>query len=76
MAKNNKQIIVKTLRRIDFLEVGKDRFDFHTSKFLDQVGQENIISIIPINYEHVDIATQKVVNDFGIIVVYSSDTKI
>ena len=75
MADEGKRIRLKTLRRTDFVEVGKDRFDHHTSEFLNKVGRDNIISINPITYEHIDIATKQVVSDYGIIVIYVTDAE-
>ena len=73
MEGERKQIRVRTLRRIDFVEVGKDFFDVKTAEFLSEVGEENIISVSPVQYEHLDIGSQKVVNDYGVIVVYKAD---
>jgi len=65
-----KQIRIKTLRLSDCREVGKDRFDEVVSDFLSGVGEENIISITPINYSYVEMGTQKLITDFGVAVVY------
>ena len=67
-------IKVKTFRRIDCVEVGKDRFDLYVSEFLTKIGQKNIISISPINYQYVDMATRQVINDYGVLIAYRSDT--
>ena len=61
---------VKTIRHSDCKEVGKDRFDDIVSDFLNAVGEENIISITPINYSYVEMGTQKLVTDFGMAIVY------
>jgi DNA-directed RNA polymerase subunit RPC12/RpoP len=66
----DRQIHTKTIRHAQCIEVGHDKFDEVVSKFLAGVGEHNIISIQPINYEHFDVQTQKVMTDFGIIIIY------
>jgi len=61
---------VKSFKRTEYIEIGKDRFDQAVSEALTEIGVENIISVLPLNYEHIDIATEKIVTDFGVIVVY------
>ena len=63
---------VKSFKRTEFIEIGRDRFDDAVSQALTAIGAQNIITILPLNYEHIDIATEKVVTDFGIIVVYKT----
>ena len=63
-------IRVKTIRRIDCVEVGHDRFDEVVSAFLDKAGQENIISVNTVAYTHIDIGSQKLLTDFGAMIVY------
>ena len=65
-----KRIRIKTIRRTDCIEVGHDRFDEVVTTFLGKVGQENIISINTINYTHLDIGTQKLMTEFGVLIVY------
>jgi L-lactate utilization protein LutC len=61
---------VKSFKRTEYIEIGRDRFDQAVSEALSEIGAENIISVLPLNYEHIDIATEKIVTDYGIIVVY------
>ena len=61
---------VRSFKRTEFIEIGRDRFDQAVSEALTAIGAENIINVMPLNYQHVDIATEKVVTDYGIIVVY------
>jgi hypothetical protein len=63
---------VKSFKRTEFIEIGRDRFDDAVSEALTAIGAEKIITVIPLNYEHIDIATEKVVTDFGLIVVYKA----
>jgi len=60
----------KTIRRQDCVEVGHDHFDETVSRFLQKVGEENVVQYIPVNYTYVDIASQKLLADFGVIIVY------
>ena len=66
----DKKTRVKTFKRTDCVEVGKDRFDDQVGDFLNKVGYENIISITPINYSHLDIATRALMSDYGIIIIF------
>ncbi len=66
----DKQIKVKTLRHSDHIEVGKDLFDEHVTLILQKIGEANIISITPITYSHLDLATRAWVTDYGVLLVY------
>jgi hypothetical protein len=66
----DKRLRVKTIRRSDCVEVGKDHFDEVVSAFLDKIGEANLKSITPINYTHQDLATRQWVTDFGVLIVY------
>ena len=66
----DKKIRIKTIRHTDCIEVGHDRFDEVVSNFLAKVGEPNIISINTVNYSHLDIGTQKLLTDFGVMIVY------
>ncbi|MCS7336777.1 MAG: hypothetical protein NZ739_00850 [Verrucomicrobiae bacterium] len=67
---SEKHIRVKTIRRIDCVEVGRDKFDEHVSEFLAKVGEQNIISINTVTYTYIDIGSQKLLTDFGVLIVY------
>jgi DNA-directed RNA polymerase subunit RPC12/RpoP len=67
---SDKKIRIKTIRHTDCIEVGHDRFDEIVSQFLGKVGQESIISINSINYTFLDIGTQKLMTEYGVMVVY------
>jgi len=66
----DKQIRVKTLRHTDHIEVGKDLFDDHVSSILQKIGEQNIVSITPISYTHMDMATRAWITDYGVMLVY------
>jgi hypothetical protein len=50
--------------------VGHDKFDEVVTNFLIRVGEPNIISITTLNYSHLDIGSQKLLTDFGVMIVY------
>jgi len=66
----DKKIKVKTIKHTDCIEVGHDRFDEVVTNFLGKVGEPNIISITTLTYTHLDIGTQKLLTDFGVMIVY------
>ena len=66
----DKQICVHTIRHDKCIDAGADKFDEVTTKFLVGVGEQNIISIHGVNYEHFDVKTQKVMTDYGLVVIY------
>jgi hypothetical protein len=67
---SDKKIRTKTIRHTDCIEVGHDKFDEVVTNFLSKVGEANIISINPINYTYLDIGTQKLMTEYGVLVVY------
>jgi hypothetical protein len=66
----DKKIRVKTIKHTDCIEVGHDKFDEVVSNFLARIGESNMISITTLNYSHLDIGTQKLLTDFGVMIVY------
>lgn len=71
VAKESKHgLRVRTIRHSDCKEVGKDLFDDKVSEVLSELGDGNIQSITPINYSYVDMGTQKLLTDFGVMIVY------
>ena len=69
-AKGDKKIRVKTIRHTDCIEVGHDKFDEVVSNFLQRVGEDNVTSVTPLTYTHLDIGTQKLLTDYAVMVVY------
>jgi DNA-directed RNA polymerase subunit RPC12/RpoP len=65
-----KHLRTKTIRRIDCVEVGHDRFDEILAKFLDKIGEEHFVSLAPVSYTYIDIGSQKLLTDFGVIILY------
>lgn len=66
----DKRLRVKSIRHIDCVEVGHDKFDETLTRFLEKVGEQNLVSVTPLSYTHLDIATQKVLTDYGVLIIY------
>jgi DNA-directed RNA polymerase subunit RPC12/RpoP len=67
---DDKKMRIKTFKRSDCVEVGKDRFDEIVSGFLARVGQPNIISINPISYSYVELGSHAILADYGVTIVF------
>jgi len=65
-----KQIRLRTMRHDKCIDAGHDKFDEIVTKVLADIGEANLISVYPINYEHFDVQTQKVMTDYGLVIVY------
>jgi len=68
----DKQIRVKTIRHTDCIEVGHDKFDEFVSAFLMKIGEANTIGIHPLTYTHLDIGSQKLMNDYAVLIIYKA----
>lgn len=66
----DKKLRVKTIRRTDCVEVGRDLFDDKVTDFLAKVGEENIVNINTIVYTHLDLGTRQLMTDFGVLITY------
>ena len=66
----DKQIRVRTMRHDKCIDAGHDKFDEMVTKVLQEIGEPNLIGIHPINYEHFDVQTQKVMTDYGLVILY------
>jgi hypothetical protein len=66
----DKKIRVKTIKHTDCIEVGHDKFDEFVTNFLIKIGESNIINITTLSYTHLDIGSQKLLTDFGVMIVY------
>ena len=67
---SDRRLKVKCIRHIDCVEVGHDRFDETVSEFLAKVGEQYLVSITAINYSILDIASQKQLTDYGVMIVF------
>ena len=66
----DKRIRIRTIRHAQCIEAGHDKFDEKITEFLNEVGESNIISVHILNYEHFDVGLQKILVDFGVMVVF------
>jgi hypothetical protein len=67
---SDRQLRIKCIKHIDCVEVGHDKFDEAVSGFLGKIGEQALVSITPISYSIIDIASQKQLNDYGVMIVY------
>ena len=65
-----KKIISHTIKHGACIESGHDKFDEVIGKFLNEVGETNIIAMHTVSYTFLDIGTQKLLNDYGLMVIY------
>lgn len=65
-----KKLRTHTIRRASCIESGHDKFDEKVSAFLNEIGETNLISIHTINYEHFDVGVQKIMTDYGLVIVF------
>ena len=65
-----KRLCTHTIRRASCIESGHDKFDEKVSEFLNEVGESNLIGIHTINYEHFDVGVQKVMTDYGVLIIF------
>ena len=65
-----KKICIHTIRHAGCVEFGHDKFDEKTTEFLNEIGEANLIGVHIVNYAFLDIGTQKIMTDFGLVVVY------
>lgn len=65
-----KKLRIHTIRRAQCVESGHDHFDERVSEFLNQVTETNLVGVHIINYEHFDVGIQKIVTDYGVLIVF------
>jgi DNA-directed RNA polymerase subunit RPC12/RpoP len=66
----DRRLRVKCIRHVDCVEVGHDKFDEVVTNFLAKIGETNLVSLTTISYSHIDISSQKLLTDYGVMVVY------
>lgn len=67
---SDRRLRVKCIRHVDCVEVGHDKFDEVVTNFLAKIGETNLVSLTTITYSHLDISSQKLMEDYGVMVVY------
>jgi hypothetical protein len=65
-----KKVRLHTIRHATCFESGHDRFDEKVTEFLSEIGEANLIGIHAVTYTYVDIASQKTLMDFGLLIIY------
>lgn len=65
-----RRLRIRTIRRAACIENGHDLFDEKVSAFLHEVGESNIVSTHIVGYEQFDVGVQKIMTDYGILVIY------
>jgi DNA-directed RNA polymerase subunit RPC12/RpoP len=65
-----KRLRIQTIRRASCVESGHDNFDEKVSAFLNEVTETNLISVNVVAYDYFDVGTQKVMTDYGVLIVY------
>jgi hypothetical protein len=65
-----RRLRIRTIRRASCIESGHDHFDERVSDFLHEVGEPNIVSVHIVTYEYFDVGVQKVLIDYGVLVVF------
>jgi DNA-directed RNA polymerase subunit RPC12/RpoP len=66
----DKKLRTRTVRHVQCVEAGHDKFDQKMAEVLSEIGETNIVGIHIFNYDHLDVSTQKVLMDYGVMVVY------
>jgi DNA-directed RNA polymerase subunit RPC12/RpoP len=66
----DKRVRLHTIRHAQCIESGHDRFDDKVTDFLSEIGEPNLISVHTMNYTYLDIGSQKILMDFGVLIVY------
>jgi DNA-directed RNA polymerase subunit RPC12/RpoP len=65
-----KKIRVRTIRHSNCVEAGHDKFDEKVTEFLNEIGETNLIVAHTISYTHFDVGTQKLLGDYGVLILY------
>ena len=65
-----KKLRVRTIRRASCVESGHDYFDERVGEILQEIGEGNIVGIHTVTYEYFDVGVQKIVADYGLLVIF------
>lgn len=68
--KGEKRIRIHTIKHGSCIESGHDKFDDTVTDFLNEIGEANMVSIHTISYTYFDVGTQKILNDYGVVILY------
>lgn len=65
-----KKLRVKIFRHTDHVELGVDNYEKDVSAFLSKIGEANILNMTPLTYTHVDLGSQKLMQDYALQIIY------
>jgi DNA-directed RNA polymerase subunit RPC12/RpoP len=65
-----KKIRTRTIKHGSCIESGHDKFDETVTEFLNEIGEANMVGVHTISYTYFDVGTQKILNDYGVLIVY------
>jgi hypothetical protein len=65
-----KHLRIRTIRRAACIENGHDLFDEKVAVILQDIGESNIVATHVVSYEQFDVGVQKVMTDYGLLVIY------
>lgn len=65
-----KKLRILTIRRAACVESGHDMFDEKVSTALHEITETNLIGVHPITYDHFDVGVQKIMTDYGVLIVF------
>src|SRR5471032_1882850 len=65
-----KRIRIHTIKHASCIESGHDKFDQKVTEFLNEIGEANMVGVHTISYTHFDVGTQKILNDYGVVILY------
>jgi DNA-directed RNA polymerase subunit RPC12/RpoP len=65
-----KCIRIHTIKRAACIESGHDKFDEVVTKFLNEIGEANMVEMHTISYSYFDVGTQKIMIDYGLMILY------
>jgi DNA-directed RNA polymerase subunit RPC12/RpoP len=66
----DRKLRIKTIRRSDCLDMGHDKFDEIVTATIQQIGELYVSGIHPLSYSSVDPTTQKLLSDYGVMIVF------
>jgi DNA-directed RNA polymerase subunit RPC12/RpoP len=65
-----KRIRIHTIKRASCMESGHDKFDEVVTAFLNEIGEANMVGVHTISYSYFDVGTQKIMSDYGLMILY------
>jgi len=65
-----KRLRITTIRRAACIESGHDKFDEKVTAFLQEVTEANLVGIHTVSYEMFNVEVQKIMTDYGVLIIY------